>query len=101
MPIVHALLDNSLSSYFIRPRGRPRTRLRDNIEGLSWSRLGIPTGHLPFVADDRDAYWRLQLEQLPPRPPRMSGSRKVSSLIFTYSFIWTVWFEQEKCKQKL
>ena len=52
-----------------RPRGRPRTRWRDYVEDLSWSRLGIPAKHLSFVAEDRDA-WRLQLELLPPRPPK-------------------------------
>ena len=60
-----------------RPRGRPRTRWRDYVKDLSWSRLGIPAEHLSFVAKDRDAC-RLQLELLPPRPapPRISGSRK-------------------------
>ena len=29
-----------------RPRGRPRTRWRDYVEDLSWSRLGIPAEHL-------------------------------------------------------
>ena len=43
-----------------RPRGRPRTRWRDYVEDLWWSRLGIPPEHLSFVAEDRDA-WRLQL----------------------------------------
>ena len=59
-----------------RPRGRPRIQWRDYVEDLSWSRLGIPAEHLSFVAEDRDA-WRLQLELLPPRPPRISGSRKL------------------------
>ena len=57
-----------------RPRGRPRTRWRDYVEDLSWSRLGFPAEHISFVAKDRGA-WRLQLEQLPP-PPRISGFRK-------------------------
>ena len=38
-----------------RPRGRPRTRWRDYVEDFSWSRLGIPTEHLSFIAEDRDA----------------------------------------------
>ena len=58
-----------------RPVGRPRTRWRDYIKDLSWSRLGIPAEHLSFVAEDRDA-WRLQLELLPRDPSRISGSRK-------------------------
>ena len=58
-----------------RPRDRPKTRWRDYVD-FSWSRLGIPVEHLSFVAEDRDA-WRLQLELLPPRPPRISGSRKL------------------------
>ena len=41
----------------------------DYIEDLSWSRLGIPPEHLSFVAADRVA-WRLELEQLRPRPPK-------------------------------
>ena len=52
----------------LRPRGRPRTRWRDYVD-VSWSRLGIPAEHLSFVVEDRDA-WRLQLELLPPRPPK-------------------------------
>ena len=32
-----------------RPRGRPRTRRRDYVEDLSWSRLVIPSAHLLFV----------------------------------------------------
>ena len=59
-----------------RPRGRPRTRWQDYVEDLSWSRLGTPAEHLSFVAEDRDA-WRIQLELLPPRHPRKSGSRKL------------------------
>ena len=35
-----------------RPRGRPRTRWRDYVENLSWSRLSIPAEHLSFVAED-------------------------------------------------
>ena len=59
-----------------RPRGRPRTRWRDYVEDLSWSRLGIPAEHLSFVAEDRDA-WRLQLELLPPRPPKDKRVQKI------------------------
>ena len=59
-----------------RPRGRPRTRWRDCVEDLSWSRLGIPAEHLSYVAEDRDA-WRLQLELLPPRPPKDKRVQKI------------------------
>ena len=38
-----------------RPKGRPRTRLRDYVQNLSWSRLCTPPEHLPFAAEDRDA----------------------------------------------
>ena len=58
-----------------RPRGRPRTRWRDYID-LNWSCLGIPAEHLSFVAEDRDA-WRLQLELLPPRPPKDKRVQKI------------------------
>ena len=41
-----------------RPRGRLRTRWRDYVEHLTWHptyhRLGIPSEHLPFIAEDRD-----------------------------------------------
>ena len=59
-----------------RPRGRPRTRWRDYVEDLSWSRLGIPAELLSFVAEDRDA-WRLNSSCCPRDPPRISGSRKL------------------------
>ena len=52
-----------------RPRGRPRNRWRDYVKDLSWSHLGIPAEHLSFLAEDRDAQ-RIQLELLPPRPPK-------------------------------
>ena len=52
-----------------RPGGRLRTQWRDYAEDLSWSRLGIPAEHLSFVAEDQDA-WRIQLDLLPPRPPK-------------------------------
>ena len=58
------------------PIGRPRTRWRDYVEDLSWSHLGIPAEHLSFVAEDRDA-WRLQLELLPPRPPKGKRAQKI------------------------
>ena len=51
------------------PRGRPRTRWRNYVEDLAWSRLGIPPAKLPLVAGDRDA-WRSQLELLPPQPQK-------------------------------
>ena len=59
-----------------RPRGRLRTRWRDYIEDLSWSRLGITAEHLSFVAEDRDA-WRLQLELLPLQPPKDKWVQKI------------------------
>ena len=49
------------------PKSGPKTRWRDYVENLIWSRLGIPAEHLPFVVMDRDT-WMLQLKQLPPRP---------------------------------
>ena len=52
-------LTNALSSGK-RPRGRPRTRWRDYVEGLAWSRFGIP----PVGSKDRDA-WKSQLDLLP------------------------------------
>ena len=50
------------------------------MEDLSWPRLGIPAEHLSFVAEDRDA-WRLQLELLPPRPPKDKRVQKIDWLI--------------------
>ena len=52
-----------------RPRGQPRTRWRNYVEDLAWSRLGIPPAKLPLVAEDRDA-WRCQLELLPAQPQK-------------------------------
>ena len=52
-----------------KPRGRPRTRWRNYVKDLAWSRLGIPPAKLPLVAEDRDA-WRSQLELLPPQPQK-------------------------------
>ena len=63
-----------------RPRGRPRTRWRDYVEDLSWSRLDIPAEHLSNVAEDRDA-WRIQLELLPPWPPKDKRVQKIDWLI--------------------
>ena len=37
------------------PRGLRKTRWRDYVEDLSWSRLIIPPEHLAFVAENRDA----------------------------------------------
>ena len=65
-----------------RFKGRPRTRWRDYVEDLSWSRLGIPTEHLSFVAEDRYA-WRLQLELLPPRPPKDKRVQKIDWLMIS------------------
>ena len=54
-----------LSQIGRRSRGCPRTRWRDYVEDLSWSRLGIPAEHLSFVEEGRGA-WRLQLELQSP-----------------------------------
>ena len=59
-----------------RPRGRFRTRWRDYEEDFSWFRLGISAEHLSFVAEDRDS-WRIQLELLPPRPPKDKRVQKI------------------------
>ena len=50
-----------------RPRGRPRTRWRGNVENLSSSRLGIPPEHLFFLAEDRDALYA-PTQAAAPRP---------------------------------
>ena len=44
-----------------RPRERPRTRWRNYVEDLAWSRLGIKPAKLLLVAGDRDT-WRSQLD---------------------------------------
>ena len=36
------------------PRGRPRTRWRNYVRNLAWSRLGIQPAKLPLVAGDQD-----------------------------------------------
>ena len=55
-----------------RPRGEPKTRWRNYVEDLAWSRLGIAPAKFPLVAGDRDA-WRSQLELLPRNSKRTSG----------------------------
>ena len=52
-----------------RPKGRPKTRWRNYVEDLIWSRLGIPPAKLPLVAGDQKV-WRFQLELLPPQPQK-------------------------------
>ena len=46
-----------------RPRGRPRTRLRDYISSLEWECLGIPKSELANVAREREV-WGLLLKLL-------------------------------------
>jgi len=56
-----------------QPRGRPRTRWRDYISDLAWSRLGVEPAELPEIAVDREVF-RVLLRMLPPRlSPRKSG----------------------------
>ena len=62
-----------------RPRGRPRTRWRDYIEDLGWSRLEIPPEELPPIAEDRDL-WKSQLELLPSNPPKDTRVPKIDRL---------------------
>ena len=49
------------------PRGRPRTRWRDNIATLAWEHLGIPLSELVNVVREREV-WGPLLELLPPQP---------------------------------
>ena len=60
-----------------RPRGRPRTRWRNNVEDRAWSRLRISPAKLPLVAGDRNA-WRSQLELLPLNLKRTSGKKEIN-----------------------
>ncbi|KAK0142203.1 hypothetical protein N1851_020089 [Merluccius polli] len=50
-----------------RPRGRPRTRWRDDVSRLAWEHLGIPQEELDEVAGEREV-WASLLRLLPPRP---------------------------------
>ncbi|KAK3518183.1 hypothetical protein QTP70_033879 [Hemibagrus guttatus] len=50
-----------------RPRGRPRTRLRDYVSRLTRERLGIPPEELEEVSGEREV-WASLLRLLPPRP---------------------------------
>ena len=61
-----------------RPRGRPKTRWRNYVEDLAWSRVEIPPAELLLVAKDRNA-WRSQLELLPPQPQK--GKRAKNSTL--------------------
>ena len=49
-----------------RPRGRPRTRWRDDVYRLAWERLGIPREELDEVAGEREV-WASLLRLLPPQ----------------------------------
>ena len=66
-----------------RPRSRPRTRWRDYVEDLSWSRLGIPAEHLSFVGllQRNEMLGSSNSNCCPRDPPRISGSRKVSKYL--------------------
>ena len=55
-----------------RPVGRPSTRWIDYIEDLGWNHLGLYPSETQSVLVDRKM-WRLNLELLPPQPPRKSG----------------------------
>ena len=57
------------------PRERPKTRWRNYVEDLAWSRLEIRLVQLPLVAGDQDA-WRSQLELL-PQPQKASRQREI------------------------
>ena len=50
-----------------RPRGRPRTGLRDYISSLAWERLRIPQSELVDMAGEREV-WGSLLKLLPPQP---------------------------------
>ena len=74
-----------------RPRGRPRTRQRDNVSRLAWERLGVPPEELEEVAGDRDV-WVSLLKLLPPRPDppekRQIMDRWMDTLLpFDYIFL--------------
>jgi len=45
----------------------PKTRWRDYISDLAWSRLGVDRRDLSEIADDREVF-RVDLGMLPPRP---------------------------------
>ena len=59
-----------------QPRGRPRTRWRNCVEDLAWSRLGILVAKLSPVARDRGA-WRSELQLLSRNPKRTNGQREM------------------------
>ena len=60
-----------------KPRGRLRTRWRNYVEDLAWSRLGIPPAELPLAAGDRDA-WR---PAAPATQKGQAGKRKYTEFI--------------------
>ncbi|PWA21171.1 hypothetical protein CCH79_00009483 [Gambusia affinis] len=57
-----------------RPRGRPRTRWRDDVSRLAWERLGIPPEELVEVASEAAT---------PATRPRISGRRWMDGFIKT------------------
>ena len=55
-----------------RPKVRPRTRWRDYISNLAWSRLGVETAELSEISVDRELFPAL----LGLQPPRLSRKEK-------------------------
>jgi len=49
-----------------RPKGRPRTRWRDDISYFAWPRLDVEPGELSKIAVDREVF-RVLLRLVPPR----------------------------------
>ena len=58
-----------------RPVGRLRTRWINYIENPGWNRFGLHPSEMMNLTEDR-AVWRLNIELLPPQPPRKSEKRK-------------------------
>jgi len=59
-----------------RPRGRPRTRWRDHISILAWSRLAVEPAELSDIAVDCEVF-RVLLGLLPPKfTPKENQARK-------------------------
>ena len=63
-----------------RPSGRARTRWRDYISDLAWSRLGVERAELSEIAVDREVFWVLR-GLLPPRLSQKEVDTKMSEWI--------------------
>ena len=75
-----------------RPRCRPRTRWRDCISDLAWSRLGVEPVELNEIVVDREVF-QVLLWVLPPQPSLEENRRWKWMKWITFSFVFSPVFK--------